>query len=399
MRHLHFSGLVPATTATTAAALLGLTLVGTPASARLPDRDSRTTMPVPTTATVSPDQLGDDSVIAVVSRGRSAGLEAPVVAQSLEVITPEGARHAVYSVAVETSRRGHRKGWFALNDWRPDLHTALLRVSLGRAGEKLVSYDLTTGALREVPAPLRAATVALVPDGSGVLFTTYPSSRGPGRVGTLGWDGARAWLPAKADGAGITSADGRTLVTTDHDQWWVTDLAARTSTPFATRGYCAPRRWADADSVVASCSSRRGSQLRLVELDGSSTSLGIRHTMRPAAAGPGVMDDNDVRTVQGRDYYESYGGCGGAFLTRQTAAGAVKRVRVPGGEGALSLIGTRGDELVISRVHDDCGNRGARSVLSLVDPVAKDETLLTVLRRTESWDEVIGAAEVQAWIW
>ena len=157
MRHLHFSGLVPATTATAAAALLGLTLVGTPASARLPDRDSRTTMPVPTTATVSPDQLGDDSVIAVVSRGRSAGLEAPVVAQSLEVITR--------------------------------------------------------------------------------------------------------------------------------------------------------------------------------------------------------------------------------------------------GEGALSLIGTRGDELVISRVHDDCGNRGARSVLSLVDPVAKDETLLTVLRRTESWDEVIGAAEVRAWIW
>ena len=399
MRHLHFSGSIPATTATAAAALLGLTLLAAPADARLADRDTPTTMPAPTTATVTADQLGADSVVAVVSRGRSGAVDAPVVAQSLEVITPDGARHAVYSVAIETSPRGYRKGWFALNDWRPDLHTALLRVSLGRDGDKLVSYDLTTGALREVPAPPRAATVALVPDGSGVLFTTYPSSRGPGRVGTLGWDGVRTWLQAKADGAGITSADGRTLVTTDAEQWWVTDLAAGTSTPFATRGYCSPRRWADADSVVASCNERRGSQLRLVDLDGTSAPLGIRHTMRPAPTGLPVMSDGDVRTVQGREYYESYGGCGGGFLTRQTAAGAVKLVRVPGDQGALSLIGTRGDELVLSHVDDDCGNPGARSVLSLFDPVSKDETRLTVLRRTESWDEVVAAAEVRAWIW
>ena len=395
MRHLHISGLA----ATAAAALLGLTLIASPAGARLPDRDVRTTMPVPTTATVTADQLGQDSVIAVVSRYRSDKPTAPLVAQSLEVITPDGVRRPVYSVAIETSRRGYRKGYFALNDWRPELHTALLRVVLGRDGEKLVSYDLTTGALREMPAPPRAATVALSPDGSGVLFTTYPSPQGPGRVGVVGWDGVKTWLPAKATGEAITSADGRTLVTVDKDRWWVTDLTARTSTSVATRGYCSPRRWADADSVVASCSNRRGSQLRLVDLDGSSAPLGIRHTMQPPPAGPPVMDDNDVRTVQGRDYYESYGGCGGAFLTRQTPAGAVKRVRVPGDEGALSLIGTRGDELVVAHIDDDCGSPAARSVLSLFDPVARDETHLTVLRRPESWTEVIAAAEVRSWIW
>ena len=399
MRHLHISGLVPATMATAAAALLGLTLITAPADARLADRDARTTIPVPTTTTVTADQLGADSVVAVVSRSRSRAVDAPVVTQSLEVITPDGVRHAVYSVAIETSRRGYRKGWFALNDWRPDLHTALLRVVLGREGEKLVSYDLTTGALREMPAPPRAATVALVPDGSGVLFTTYPSSQAPGRVGILAWDGTKTWLPAKADGAAITSADGRTLVTVARDQWWVTDLTARTSTSFATRGYCAPRRWADADSIVAACSRGRGSQLRLVDLDGTVTSLGVRHTLRPAPGGPPVLGDDDVRTVQGRDYYESYGGCGGAFLTRQTAAGAVKLVRVPGDQGALSLIGTRGDDLVLTHVDDDCGNPGPHSVLSLFDPVSKDETHLTVLRRTESWDTVIAAAEVRAWIW
>ena len=71
MRHLHISGLVPATMATAAAALLGLTLIAAPADARLADRDARTTIPVPTTATVTADQLGADSVVAVVSRGRS----------------------------------------------------------------------------------------------------------------------------------------------------------------------------------------------------------------------------------------------------------------------------------------------------------------------------------------
>lgn len=397
MRHLHFSGLCPATTSAAVAALLGLTLVGAPAGAGLQVRDAPRTMSVPTTATVTADQLGEDSVIAVVSRQRSARPEAPLVAQSLEVITPDGVRHAVYSVSIAASPDGYRKGYVALNDWRPDLHTALLRVSLGRAGDRLVSYDLTTGEQREVPAPLRAATVALAPDGSGVLFTTYPGARGQGRVGTLGWDGVRRWLPARADGAAITSADGSTLVTRDDRQWWVVDLAGGTSTAFATRGFCAPHRWADADSVIASCGDRRGSQLRLVDLDGTSRPLGIRHTMERPRTGPLVLDDADVRTVHGRDYYESYAGCGGAFLTRQTPAGAVRAVRIPGDTGALSLIGTRGDELVVAHVDDDCGDPGPRSVLSLFDPVGREETHLTVLRRSESWDVVLAAAEVRAW--
>jgi hypothetical protein len=408
MRHLHIPGLIAllgamlgAALGTTLGTTPGTTLVASSTGAHLTDRHPRPTLPVPTTATVTNAQLGRDSVLAVVTHGRIEKLGADGLARSLEVITPDGARHPVYSVPLEESPPDWFRGDFSLADWRPELHTALLKVSLGPDGDLLVSYDVTTGVLREVPAPRRASTVALRPDGAGVLFTTYAAPQGGGRrVGMLGWDGVRTWLPARGDGSAITSVDGSTLVTTDRTSWWVTDLASRTSERVDTRGYCTPHRWADADSVVATCSSgRKGSQLRRVDLDGTSAPLGIRHPMQPPRGGPPILSDDDVRTVQGRDYYESYGGCGGAVLTRQSAAGDVRIVRVPGDTGVLSLIGTRGDDLLLAHFADDCANRGARSVLGLFDPVAKDETRLTVLPRSESWREVLLASEVRSWVW
>ena len=121
--------------------------------------------------------------------------------------------------------------------------------------------------------------------------------------------------------------------------------------------------------------------------------------MQPPRGEPQILSDGDVRTVQGRDYYQSYGGCGGAVLTRQTRAGAVRLVRSVGDRGVISLVGTRGDRLLISHVDDECASPRARSVLSLFDPVTKDRTHLTVLRRSESWREVIAATEVRSWIW
>ena len=357
----------------------------------------RVTPPVPTTATVSSDQLGADSAIAVVTRGRFEERDATGLARSLEVITPDGVRHPVYSVQVRESRRGWYLGDFLISDWRPEKHTALLRVSLGRDGDKLVSYDVTTGETHEVPAPRRGSTFALAPDGSGVLMTTYGTQHRSGRVASLSWDGVRTSLPARADEDAITSVDGTTLVTSDRSRrWWITDLATRTSTVVDTPGSCKPRRWADADSVVATCSTRRGSQLRLVDLDGTSSPLGIRHSLRPR---DGVFDDGDVRVVQGRLWFESYDGCGGAFLTRQTAAGKVRRVQVPGLEGPLRLVGTRGDDLLIAHEEPECDSTRQRAALALFDPVTKAETVLTRLAEDEAWREVLAAGEVRSWIW
>lgn len=387
IRRTIFSGLAATILATALAA-------AAPSSAA--DRRAAPTLPVPTTATVAADQLGPDSSIAVVTHGSFEKRDAAGLARSLEVITPDGVRHPVYSVQVEESRLGWYLGDFLIADWRPELHTALLRVSLGKDGDKLVSYDVTTGAMREVPAPPRGSTFGLAPDGSGVLMTTYGTQRRSGRVASLTWDGLRTLLPARADQAAITSIDGTTLVTSDRkDRWWVTDLATRTSTTFDTPGSCTPRRWLDADSVVATCFTRRGSQLRRVDLDGTSSPLGIRHSTSPR---DGVFDDGDVREVQGRSWFESYGGCGGAFLTRQTAAGKVRLVPVPGLEGPLTLVGTRGDDLVITHEKPECDSTRQRGALALFDPVTKAERILTRLDRDEAWREVLAATEVRSWI-
>ncbi|WP_374456254.1 hypothetical protein [Nocardioides sp.] len=356
-------------------------------------------LPVPTTATVTADQLGPDSVVAVVTHGDIEQRNAAGLARSLEVITPDGVRHPVYSVDLEEGPPDVYPGDFLIADWRPELHTALLRVMHGTERDTLVSYDVTTGAVHEVTAPRRGAFFALDPDGSGVLMATYPAGRRPGRVAALDWDGTRTWLPARAEGPAITSADGRTLVTVAGRRWWVTDLVAGTSTTIDTRGSCTPRRWYDADSVVASCGTARWSQLRRVDLAGTSSRLGVRHTERTRASGPAVFDDGDVRVAQGRSWYESFGGCGGGFLTRQTAAGKVRLVRVPDSTGALSLLGTRDDRLVLAHQKDDCASTRTRATLALFDPVTKAETVLTRLGRKEAWREALAATEVRAWIW
>ena len=151
--------------------------------------------------------------------------------------------------------------------------------------------------------------------------------------------------------------------------------------------------------MVATCTGRRlGSQLRLVDLDGSSSPLGIRHTARTWRRGAPIMSDDDVRSVRGRSWYESYGGCGGGVLTRQTRSGVARVVRVPGRDGALALLGTRGDDLVLAIQRTECGSWPDRAVLSRFDPVMRTETVLTRLGRTESWREIISATEVRSWI-
>ncbi len=359
----------------------------------------RAGLPAPTTATVAADQLGPDSVVAVVTQGDLEKRNAAGLARSLEVITPDGVRHPVFTVDLEEGPPDVYPGDFLIADWRPETHTALLRVLTGGDRDRLVSYDVTTGATHAIDPPRRGAFFALQPDGSGVLMGTYGSGRRPGRVGTLDWDGTRTWLPARTEGSAITSADGRTLVTAAGRRWWVTDLAAGTSSVIDTRGSCIPRRWYDADSVVATCGATRWSQLRRVDLAGTSGALGIRHTARTRAAGSPVFDDGDVREVQGRSWYESYGGCGGAFLTRQTDAGKARLVRVPGSTGALSLVGTRDDRLVLAHQRDDCASTRTRATLTLLDPVSKDETVLTRLGRHEAWREVLAATEVRSWVW
>lgn len=376
-----------------------------PAGAQLPHSERARPAPVATTATVSADQLGPGSVLAVVSRGNFEQLDADGLARSLEVVTPDGERHPVWSVDVREDRDGWFPGDFVLADWRPELHTALLRVSRGAATDLAVAYDVVTGTAREVVLPRQASTVGLDPTGRGVLMTTWPSQRRPGRVALLSWAGVRSGVTGRSDGAAIASPDGRTLVASAGSArtWWVIDPVARSSTSVPTPGECRPVRWLDDGRVLAGCISGRRAgtqQLRAIALDGSSAALGVRHRGEPADNGVGIFGDDDVRTVQGRRWYESYAGCGGGILTRQTASGKVRVVRVPGRpDSPATLLGTRGDDLLVALQRTDCGSWPDRAVLSLLDPVTREQTVLTRLGRRESWREVVPTTEVHAWIW
>ena len=43
----------------------------------------------------------------------------------------------------------------------------------GRLSDRVMSYDLTTGVTHEVTLPKRAISVALDPDGTGILMTLF----------------------------------------------------------------------------------------------------------------------------------------------------------------------------------------------------------------------------------
>lgn len=67
-------------------------------TAALPTAGERGSQPVPTKNTVTAAQLGADSVVAVVTHGPFDDVEADGLARSLEVITPDGVPHPVYTV-------------------------------------------------------------------------------------------------------------------------------------------------------------------------------------------------------------------------------------------------------------------------------------------------------------
>lgn len=359
-----------------------------PGVARQQDR-----LPTPTTSTVTTSQLGSDSVIAVVGSERD-------LTRSLEVITPDGVRHGVYSVAYDSSPSGATaRGDFTLADWRPELQTALLMVSRGRAGATAVAYDVVAGATRSVDLPRRVISIALHPDGSGVLMTTH-AERGEPSIWTLGWDGAEEPLPGSSIGSAITSPDGRTLVAgaAHSRRWWVIDLATRTSRAVEPPGSCTRLRWLDDDTLLTTCYRRGSNQLGSTGLDGTTVPLGLTYR----AAGNRIFLDGDVREVQGRPWHWSHSACVSLVTDQRPASGTLRRVRVPGARASVSLVGVRGDDLVIIRdwpelIAAECNLPRTRSELALFDPVAGTKTVLTRLRWAESWTTTLAATEVRPW--
>lgn len=337
------------------------------------------------------DQVGDGWVLATIDRGVPRQGELRVRARSLELISPEGTRYALHATRRQPLEHGIDPSSFTLVDWDADARTALLKryVSLARA--QAVRLNLESGASQTLALPRREMATGLRPDGVGVLSQTLS-----GKLVSITWAGERSVVGQASQGGAIATPDGSAVLVADVGHLAVLPLDGSTGREIATPGECRPLRWHAATALLASCFSRKGSQLVTVDLDGTVTPMaGLRPTTSPGFHGPS-WDDSDVRVVGGRSYYEGNGPCGGSFITRENRAGEVKVVRVPGSRGGISLVDTRDERLVIAHTAT-CDAGPPRAVLSTFDPVTKDEDALVTLARREHWREVLAWDEARSW--
>jgi hypothetical protein len=343
-------------------------------------------------ASVPWDQVGDGWVLAGVHRGRYVDGELRVRARSLELLSPDGARYSLYATGKQPKKNHVDPGNFSLISWDPEDRTALLKRFVDPERSQAIRVDLETGASQALALPKREMATGLRPDGNGVLSQTLG-----GNILSITWDGTRTLLGRTgSQGGAIATPDGTAAVIAAADHLIVMPLDASAQREIATPGQCRPLRWYDDTQLLASCFSRKGSQLVTVGLDGVVTPMaGLRRTSSRDFRGPS-WDDTDVRVVGGRSYYEGNGPCGGSFIIRQNASGEQRMVRVPGSEGGISLVDTRDDRLVIAHTAT-CDSGPPRAVLSTFDPVSKDEDVLLTLAPREHWAHVLAWDEPRPW--
>lgn len=338
------------------------------------------------------DQVGPGWTLAAVAKGarnRAGYVEARV--RTLELLSPDGVRHELHRARVELRDRGWYAGDFYLTDVDPARRAVLLIDSSGPHTQRATELDLVTGERRRLPLPVNAGWAGLRPDGTGVLVQTVQ-----GTVLSLGWTGARSVVTRGIVGGLIATPDGTALVGNNPDELRVVPLDGSAVRTVDTPGDCRPLRWYDAATLLASCSSRRGTRLTAIGLDGTTTPVaGLRRTTSRGFHGPS-WDDTDVRVVGERTYYQGNGPCGGSFLTRERADGSVRVVRVPGSTGGVTMLDAVGERLRIAHT-GTCDGGQPRAVLSLLDPVTKDEDVLLTLGRRQAWTQVRTWDELRPW--
>ena len=360
----------------------------TPTTASVPEksRPSGEAMPGVVTSTVTRAQLGPGSTIVVATNVRERGAPTSGLATSLEVVTPDGVRHPLWTVDLDEAGVD-----VDLADWRPELRTALLRTTGDRGRDRAVAYDVTTGAARVVVLPRGAISVGLDPRGTGILMTLY--GRDPfARTVAQTWDGERTRLPGTG-GYPMTSVDGRTLLSPagDVSGWDVVDLATRrVETSVTPPGSCSPIRWIDDDSVLTSCYAHGGNQLRAVHLGGGSRVLGPFHHV--VAGRTGIISDGDTVRAGGTRWYLSESRRG--VLTRGSPQGVTL---VQGTTGIVHLARTPDGRLLLARSDNTLDEPSARAVLEVLDPRTRTRTVLVRLAPGQAWRSVIGATEVRPW--
>ena len=338
------------------------------------------------------DEVGPGWSLASVAHGpRTRGGYVDARQRTLELMSPEGARYELHRSRVELRPRGWYSGDFYLTDVDPARRTVLLVDSSGPHSQRATELDLVTGTTRVLRLPANAGGVGLRPDGTGVLVQTVQAN-----VVSFGWTGGRTVLARDVEGGVIATPGGAAVVGSTRDALRVIPFDGSATSIVDAPGDCRPLRWYDEGVLLASCWSRRGTQLTAVGLDGSVTRVaGLRRTNSRGFRGPS-WDDTEVRVVGGRTYYQGNGPCGGSFVTRERADGSVRVVRVPGSTGGVTMLDAVGDRLRVAHTAT-CDGGQPRSVLSLLDPVTREEEVLLALGRRQVWAQIRTWDELRPW--
>ena len=340
------------------------------------------------------DEVGDGWVLTTIIRGAGTA-RARARARSLELISPEGTRYSLYATSKQPLKNNVDPSNFTLIDWDPDTRVALLKryVSLHRS--QAIRVDLQSRLpARPWRCPSGRRPTGLRPDGSG---RADPEHRRQDPLDHLGRRRATLLGQASPAAAPITTPDGTAVVIAGADHLTVMPLDGSATSDIATPGECRPLRWYDDTQLLASCYTRKGSQLVTVGLDGTVTPrASLRATRQPATSADRAGTTPTCASSAAAPTTRATAPAAAPSSPGRTPRATPKLVRVPGSTGGISLVDARDDRLVIAHTAT-CDAGAPRAVLSLFDPVSKDEDVLLTLGRREHWGHVLAWDEPRPW--
>jgi TolB protein len=335
-------------------------------------------LPAAASATTA-DGPGDGWYLAVVDHGPRGEFGVEPKRQRLVLIAPDGAQRTVLT----------RTGGFQLVDWSPDGATALLLA--GRDGHhRAIAVDVATGDTASTRLPYDTATVALAPDGGGVLTAAFGDGMGE-PLSHVDWDGTRTRFEPRMNSALLPSPDGTTLLT-NGPRWDARVMRVLSAVDGSVvrrvpvPGRCQPVRWWDDERALLTCDE----DLALLDpVTGAFERLTRSHDRRI-----GDLGHLDARLIDSGLYVQVAGPCGYVFLGKHRADGRVTKVEVPRAVGNVNLVGATEDRLVIEHAQG-CDGGAPRAVLGQFDPVTGHEQVLVRLPRSEDFGRILAFGERQ----
>lgn len=255
---------------------------------------------------------------------------------TLDLIDPAGHTYPVYTWAPTTEP-------LTLLAWSGDRS----RVLLGQYYRSPVTFSQLTLATGQV-------TTFSLPSGATVLGYTRPDGENilvAGNGGIARYDLTGVLQQRLVSGGQYTSAisspDGLTEIVNGSGGLDLVSNSGGTirQLPVAGVSGCAPVRWWNSTTVLATCFPDRYAQpqLWLVPLTSAGSSA-----LTPVRDGSGPdLGDIDAWQLPAGLYLEALGGCSTVFIGQQSASGTVTQVDVPGSDGNTPVAATSGSRMLV----------------------------------------------------